>query len=51
MGCKELIEGLWKSPGGQTPWATLHAAIAREITKKGKESRFRKAQRGKFTRA
>jgi len=53
MGCKELIDmmavkGLWKSPGGQTPWGTL---IAREITEKGKESRFRKAQRGKFTRA
>jgi len=53
MGCKELIEvmavkGLWKSPGGQTPWGTLHSAIARKITEKGKQSRFRKAQRGKF---
>jgi len=39
MGCKELIDvmavkGLWKLPGGQTPWATLHSAIAREITEK-----------------
>jgi len=47
MGCKELIDvmavkGLWKSPGGQTPWGTLHSAIARESTEKSK------AQRGRF---
>jgi hypothetical protein len=53
MGCRELIEvmavkGLWKSPGGKTPWATLHSAIAREITGKGKQSRFRKDEHGKF---
>jgi len=37
-----------ESPGGQTPWGTLHSAIAREITEKGKGSRFRKAERGQF---
>jgi HB1, ASXL, restriction endonuclease HTH domain len=52
MNCVDLItqmaeKNLWKSPGGKTPSATLHAAIAREI-KVGKESRFRKADRGQF---
>jgi hypothetical protein len=56
MNCKELIEamttkGLWTSPGGKTPWATLYSAITREINVKGKESRFAKADRGKFTLA
>jgi hypothetical protein len=41
-------KGLWKSPGGQTPAATLYSAILREISKKGKESRFKKTERGKF---
>ena len=53
MNCKELIEtmsakGLWTSPGGATPHATLYSAIAREINVKGKESRFKKTERGKF---
>lgn len=53
MTCPELIEamatkGYWKSPGGQTPAATLYAAIAREIKVKGKEARFTKTERGKF---
>lgn len=53
MTCQEMIEamaakGLWTSPGGKTPHATLYAAILREIQKKGKESRFTKAERGKF---
>jgi len=38
----------WTSPGGLTPDATLSAAIQREISLKGKESRFRKADRGLF---
>ena len=42
--------GLWKSPGGKTPWATLYSAIAAEIKKKGNESRFAKADRGRFAR-
>jgi hypothetical protein len=52
--CKQLIEtmaaqGLWTSPGGKTPSATLYAAIIREIKTKGAESRFIKADAGKFT--
>ncbi len=53
LNCKELVEamaakGYWKSPGGQTPHATLYSAIAREIQKQDKDSRFKKADRGKF---
>ena len=56
MNCKELIEtmaakGYWKSPAGKTPWATLYASLIKEIAAKGKESRFRKTDRGKFARA
>ena len=53
MTCKELIEamaakGYWTTPGGKTPHATLYASIAREVRDKGKESRFKKPDRGKF---
>jgi hypothetical protein len=53
MNCKEMIEvmganGFWTTPGGKTPHATLYSSIAREIRDKGKESRFKKADRGKF---
>ncbi len=53
LGTKTLIEmmaakGLWTSPGGKTPAATLYAAIVREISTKGKDARFRKADRGLF---
>jgi hypothetical protein len=53
MRCKELIEamavaGLWTSTA-PTPAATLSSAILREITTKGSNSRFRKADRGLFT--
>ena len=53
MNCMALIEamasqGLWESPGGKTPHATLYSAIIREIGLKGKESRFMKTERGKF---
>src|SRR6516225_4607693 len=53
MNCKELIEamaakGLWSSPGGKTPHATLYSAILREINEKGKEARFKKTERGHF---
>jgi hypothetical protein len=40
----------WSSPNGQTPAATLYAAMIREIGKKGKASRFAKSDRGKFER-
>jgi len=53
MTCQEMIEtmakqALWTSPGGKTPQATLYSAISREINVKGKDSRFVKAERGKF---
>ncbi len=53
MNAKEMIDamaakGLWKSPGGKTPWATLYSAIIREVAAKGKEARFKKTERGKF---
>ncbi len=53
MRAKDLIEamaarGLWTSPNGKTPEATLYAAMLREITTKGDTARFRKADRGLF---
>jgi hypothetical protein len=53
MRCKEMIaamvdHGLWSSPNGKTPEATLYSAIIREIGTKGGESRFRKTERGLF---
>jgi hypothetical protein len=53
MNCKEMIDamsakGYWTTPGGKTPWATLYSSVAREIRDKGKESRFKKADSGKF---
>ena len=56
MNVKEIVElaeqkGYWKSPGGKTPWATVYSAIIREISKKGSDSRFRKAERGRFAHA
>ncbi|QYK49184.1 MAG: winged helix-turn-helix domain-containing protein [Phycisphaeraceae bacterium] len=41
--------GLWTSPGGKTPEATLYAAITREIAAKGTDARFKKVDRGMFT--
>jgi hypothetical protein len=54
MNCVEMIEamaskGLWQSPGGKTPHATLYSAIIREIGLKGEAARFVKAERGRFT--
>jgi hypothetical protein len=40
--------GYWTSPKGQTPHATLYAAILREIQAKGAASRFAKLGRGTF---
>lgn len=53
MATKEMIDamsakGYWTSPGGQTPHATLYAAILREINTKGEEARFAKTDRGRF---
>lgn len=53
MHAQELItamaeKGLWTSPGGKTPHATLYAAMMREAREKGRASRFRKVDRGQF---
>ena len=54
MTSKAMIEamaaqGLWTSPGGKTPHATLYAAILREIQNKGAAARFQEVDRGQFT--
>ena len=54
MNCGALIEAMaakkyWSSPGGKTPAQTLYSAILREINTKGKDSRFKKTERGLFT--
>jgi len=56
MACNEMIEamaqkGYWSSPGGKTPASTLYSGITKEIATKGKESRFKKTDRGRFARA
>ena len=53
MNAQEMIAamvdaGLWESPGGKTPHATLYSAILRDM-KRGDESRFVKTERGRFT--
>ena len=53
MRAKELIaamaeQGLWKSPAGRTPHATLYAAMFREARDKGSKSRFKRVDRGQF---
>ena len=52
MSCKDMIaamttKGLWTSPAGETPDATLYASILRDL-RKGKDSRFVKAGPGRF---
>jgi hypothetical protein len=56
MNCQDLIKGMadkgyWTSPGGLAPAATLYSAMTRELKTKGAESRFRKADTGKFAAA
>ena len=53
LNTREMIEamtkkGLWTSPGGATPHATLYSAILREINAKAKDARFKKTERGHF---
>ena len=53
MRSKDLIaemakRGLWTSPGGKTPEATLYAAVLREIGAKGTAARFARAGKGEF---
>ena len=52
MTCKDMIaamtaKGLWTSPAGKTPDATLYASILRDL-RKGKDARFVKAGPGRF---
>jgi hypothetical protein len=54
LTCQQLIDamtqqGLWTSTKGKTPANTLNAAIHKEIATKGDQSRFVKAERGKFS--
>jgi hypothetical protein len=54
MRCKEMVgavmnRGLWTTDA-PTPAATLYSAILREM-KKGKDSRFKKTDRGHFALA
>ena len=57
MGAKAIWraiveKSLWSSPnGGKTPYATLPAAIMRDMAAKGTGSRFAKAGRGLFIKA
>ena len=53
MRAQEMIaemaeQGLWSSPAGKTPHATLYAAMLREIGVKGNDARFKKTDRGLF---
>ncbi len=53
LNARQMIDamaakGLWTSPGGKTPHATLYSAILRDVATKGKEARFKKTDRGHF---
>ena len=53
MNTKQMVdqvvaEGLWSSPAGKTPQATLYSSILRELKNKDDEARFEKVERGKF---
>jgi hypothetical protein len=54
MTCGEMVtamtqQNLWSSPAGKTPAATLYASLLRLIRAKGKDAKFQKVARGKFT--
>ena len=53
LSCPELIQqmaatGIWSSPKGKTPAATLYAALMREVQRKGDAARFVKTGPGRF---
>jgi hypothetical protein len=53
MGVREIVKvafakGYWES-SGRTPHATVYSAIFREIAVRGKDARFKKTGRGRFT--
>lgn len=45
---ERVIAAGWQT-SGKTPYATLYAAMMREIQTKGKDARFVKVERGRFT--
>ena len=45
---ERVIAAGWQT-SGKTPHATLYAAMMREIQSKGKDARFVKVERGRFT--
>lgn len=56
LSSKQLIavmaeQGIWTSPTGKTPHATLYSALLREIKLKGSSSRFQMPAPGKLSRA
>jgi hypothetical protein len=56
MTCGAMVEamvakGLWASPGGKTPAATLYASILRLIKAHGKDAKIQKVARGQFALA
>jgi hypothetical protein len=55
LKCTEIVEralakGYWHT-NGQTPSATLYSAMLREINVRGKESRFKRTDKGTFALA
>ena len=52
LNCKALVERMltagWCQTSGKTPQATIYAAMPREERLRGKESRFRRVERGMF---
>lgn len=56
MNCQQMVDamtkaGLWTSPNGKTPAATLYASLLRAIKADGKNGRFKKVARGQFALA
>lgn len=56
LSTKAIVErlakqGLWSSPAGKTPSATLYSALLREIQQKKSASRFRRVGPGRFALA
>jgi hypothetical protein len=52
LTCKEIVRRMFErkiwETSGRTPGATLSASMQRETAKRGKESRFRRAERGLY---
>jgi len=46
--CRAIFEKKLAESSGRTPHATISAAMGREISSQGENSRFRRADRGKF---